>query len=308
MTAVDCMRRVHTLCTLSRANFRALKKGMYPEIDTLPKQHTPSLQGGIVDFSRDMHIHPFEKGRTREAMDAFVLSALEQGFRTIAFTDHAPMAAECRAKHVMSLEEMEGYVRYAGDLQKVYERDIRILIGIEADHHPLNCSMVEHLRKTYKPDLIIGALHLNTPAWEEAVSGLGPEEVCNFAFDRTLDLVSSGLYDVLAHIDRFVQVLYRLGYAFIPSQWKHRYLEVFRMLEIHNVILELNMNGYNTPSGLPLENCAEMLLWSKPYKIAYTLSSDAHWPKDIGRLFPELRKLLCMRGIIDEGIEGEVRG
>jgi DNA replication and repair protein RecF len=44
--ALDCMRRVHTPL------FRALKKGMYPETNTLPKQHTPSLQGGVVDLLR----------------------------------------------------------------------------------------------------------------------------------------------------------------------------------------------------------------------------------------------------------------
>ncbi|MDL2229006.1 BamA/TamA family outer membrane protein, partial [Treponema sp. OttesenSCG-928-L16] len=37
-------------CTLSRASFRVLKKGMYPETDTILKQHTPSLQGGVVEF------------------------------------------------------------------------------------------------------------------------------------------------------------------------------------------------------------------------------------------------------------------
>jgi energy-coupling factor transporter ATP-binding protein EcfA2 len=41
---LDCMRGVHT------PPFRALKKGMYPETNTLPKQHTPSLQGGVVDL------------------------------------------------------------------------------------------------------------------------------------------------------------------------------------------------------------------------------------------------------------------
>jgi hypothetical protein len=50
---IDCRRRrVHTL------PFRTLIKGMYPFANTLPKQHTPSLQakldpplqGGVVDF------------------------------------------------------------------------------------------------------------------------------------------------------------------------------------------------------------------------------------------------------------------
>jgi putative nucleotidyltransferase with HDIG domain len=43
---VDCMRRVHTA-------------GMYPETYTLPKQHTPSLQGGVVDCMRRVHTPPF---------------------------------------------------------------------------------------------------------------------------------------------------------------------------------------------------------------------------------------------------------
>ncbi|MDR0313787.1 MAG: site-specific integrase [Treponema sp.] len=42
----DCLRGVHT------PPFRALTKGMYPETNTLPKQHTPSLQGGVVDLAK----------------------------------------------------------------------------------------------------------------------------------------------------------------------------------------------------------------------------------------------------------------
>ena len=39
----DSRRGVHT------PPFKALKKGMYPESITLREQHTPSLQGGVVD-------------------------------------------------------------------------------------------------------------------------------------------------------------------------------------------------------------------------------------------------------------------
>ena len=39
----DCMRGVHT------PPFRALKKGMYPETNTLPKQHTSPFRARYVD-------------------------------------------------------------------------------------------------------------------------------------------------------------------------------------------------------------------------------------------------------------------
>ncbi len=47
---VDCMRRVHTFCTLSRASLGAFKKGMYPESNTLPETTYPAACGGDVDF------------------------------------------------------------------------------------------------------------------------------------------------------------------------------------------------------------------------------------------------------------------
>ena len=44
---IDCMRRVHTPEIATRGSFRAFNKGMYPETNTLSKQHT---QGGVVDY------------------------------------------------------------------------------------------------------------------------------------------------------------------------------------------------------------------------------------------------------------------
>jgi hypothetical protein len=46
---LDCLRRVHT------PPFRANKKGMNSETNTTPKQHTPSLQGGVVDCLQRMN-------------------------------------------------------------------------------------------------------------------------------------------------------------------------------------------------------------------------------------------------------------
>ena len=42
-----CMGGVHTQELATRGSFRAHKKGMYPETNTLPKQHTPSLQAKL---------------------------------------------------------------------------------------------------------------------------------------------------------------------------------------------------------------------------------------------------------------------
>jgi hypothetical protein len=57
---LDCMRRVHTPLLWG------VKKGMYPETNTLPKQHTSRLCREVVDFKRNPHLPP----NVRSAMKA----------------------------------------------------------------------------------------------------------------------------------------------------------------------------------------------------------------------------------------------
>ena len=65
--SLDCLRGVHT------PPFRALKKGMYPETNTLPKQHTPSLQGGVVDF---INFYWYDKSMNKSIFMAVCLLCL----------------------------------------------------------------------------------------------------------------------------------------------------------------------------------------------------------------------------------------
>ena len=161
-----------------------------------------------LDISRDMHTHPFEKCHSMEAMEAFVFRAIELGLKEIAFTDHAPMNECLGAKHVMSMNDMDRYYKFSRELQEKYKNTIKIAVGIEADYHPQNISMIEKLKKEYPFDFIIGSLHLHTPPWKNAINSLTSAELADFSIKQLLDLVNSGLFDVLAHFDRFRQVFY----------------------------------------------------------------------------------------------------
>ena len=150
-----------------------------------------------LDFSQDLHTHPFERGKSYEAMEAFVQRAIELGLTGIALTDHAPMASHFATKHCMSVDDVERYLNYSEKLRDKYFNDIQVFTGFEADYHPDNIEMINNLRKNYRFDLLIGAVHLHTLPWKDTVIKMNREELVDFAFKQTIDLINTGLFDVL---------------------------------------------------------------------------------------------------------------
>jgi histidinol-phosphatase (PHP family) len=246
-----------------------------------------------LDILRDMHTHPFEKGRSLEAMEAFVLRAIELGLTAVAFTDHAPMDERLGAKHVMTMEEINRYYQFCRELQEKYSTVIEIIVGIEADYHPFNVSVIEKLKKNYHFDFVIGSLHLHTPPWAHAVDGLSAAALTEFSFKQSIDLVNCGLFDALAHFDRFRQVFDKLNYIFQPQELKEEFINLFTDVGKAGLILEINPHICNTRAGGSLEGLVEMIRWSEGCGLEYTIGSDAHWVKEMGFCFSELGDLLC---------------
>ncbi|MHC1692558.1 MAG: histidinol-phosphatase HisJ family protein [Sphaerochaetaceae bacterium] len=237
-----------------------------------------------LDCTKDMHTHPFEKTRTKEGMESFVQVAIERRLKTLAFTDHAPMEGSLNACHTLSLDEMETYYVVAKALQEKYRTKIRILVGIEADYHPGNLRMIENLKKTYSFDIVLGSIHMHVPPYATEVGHLDDAQLVQYAFDRTSEMVESGLVDGVAHLDYFRRALHLRHSQYDPLLWRAAYEHVYAKMADHAVFLEVNTSGLakDFHSVLPTQ---EALRWSEPYGLTYTMASDAHYPEDIAYMF-----------------------
>jgi len=258
---------------------------------TAPEKTLKPIKGNDLsnlNIKRDMHTHPFEKGKTLEAMEAFVLRAMELEFAEIVFSEHAPAEESLGIIHATPLNEIDLYYRYTRILQEKYEGIIRIIFGIEADYHPLNVSMIEKLKKLYPFEYFIGAVHLHVSPWQKDITGLSAAELIDFSFKQTLDLASSGLFDALAHFDRFREVFFKLNLDFNPVRLKDYYMQLFKTAKAGEIILEINTSKCSTPVGGTLESIAEIMLWSKDIGIEYVFGSDAHHTEKIGAWFSDL--------------------
>jgi len=242
-----------------------------------------------LDLMRDMHTHPFEKGKTLEAMETFVIRAVESGFSEIVFSEHAPAEESLHIIHATPMEEIDLYYRYTRELQIKYDSIIKITFGIEADYHPLNLSMIEKLKKKYPFEYFIGALHLHVSPWEKDISGLSAGALVDFSFQQTLDLVNSGLFDTLAHFDRFRDIFHKYHLKYNLLELKSYHLDLYKAAKAQGIILEINTSKCCTPSGGSAESIAELLCWGKDLNLEYVFGSDAHFENKIGVWFSELK-------------------
>ena len=244
-----------------------------------------------LDFSRDMHSHPYEKGQTFEAMEAFVLKAIELKFTEFVFSDHAPIDERLVAPHGLTMEEFVRYYEYSRELQNKYKDKIRVIVGLEADYHPLNIDITKKLIKEYPLDFLLGSLHLHSQYWEKDIADLSASELMEFSFNVSHELVNSGLYDVMAHFDRFRQVFYKRNFDFDPFSMKEQFVTLFKAVIKNGLLLEINTSICNSHVGGSLENYVKMIEWSRDLGLKYIVGSDAHRTEDVGKWFCELSAL-----------------
>ncbi len=240
----------------------------------------------IIDT--DFHTHPFQQKRDYEGMRDFAESALAKGLKRIVFTEHAPIdpAFGFDSRHYLDGREYDIYLECAERCRAEYQGRLEIGIGIEADYHPRNMEHVARLRKNYPFDHVGGSLHLHAGFWAEKTAGLTGDARVAYALDRTLELVESGLFTGLNHLDFFRWK--QEDYA--PKRHEERFRAVFGAMVKQHMSLELNTSGINKSfaSFLP---CAEVWRWSFDYPLERTFGSDAHKPELVGLARAEAQAL-----------------
>ncbi len=232
-----------------------------------------------MKITSDYHTHPFQTSRDYDGVLAMARRALDCGFDTICFTEHAPLAPTivCN-RHHLNMEEYELYLECAERCRREFAGKLQVLIGIEADFHPDNLEQVARLRSEYPFDHVGGSLHIHAPFWKEIVAAIPEEKRFDFALDRTEELIESGLYDSVNHLDFFRWKLVR---DYDPESREERFRDLFSRMARRKMKLELNVSGVRKDfqSFLP---CREVWDWSLDYPLERYYGSDAHDPSQLG--------------------------
>lgn len=181
------------------------------------------------------HGHTARCGHAEGSDEAYVVKAIENDFKWIGFSDHAPYHNGYQEGYRMDEKELDGYVESIKQLQKKYEDDITIRIGLEIEYFE---NQIEELKK-YKErfDYLILGQHGPALFATEYYDAHSDADVLTYA-SLIKKACEAGLPDIIAHPD-----LYMFG----KEEWNDACIEaahtICKAAQDYHILLEINLNG-----------------------------------------------------------------
>ena len=207
-------------------------------------------------------------GKEREYIEA----AIEKGFTTLGFSDHVPMPYPNGfvSGTRMAVSEISDYTETLCRLRDEYRKDIRILIGYEAEYMPAYFEEMLRCIRDYPLDYLIQGQHYV----KDEISGFYAgretydEEKLKDYVDVTMEGMQTGVFTYLAHPDL---ISFRGDRALYHAQMKRLINEAIRL----SIPLEVNALGFLTNRNYP--NDAFFSL-APELGAVFVYGADAHSP------------------------------
>lgn len=242
----------------------------------------------------DNHLHPFEYHPSKNGMRRYAKRAQESGFKIITFTEHCPLPAGF-GKHGMTEAELEEYITSALELREEFT-SMQIMLGLEVDYHPEIMDYMERMINIYSFDFIIGSIHMHTPGYTQLIKGKSFDRIVIEALELTQQAVLSGLFDSIAHLDFFRQLIDPVCFGqftgtYRPEKHRDRIMNLLALLEKKQICLDVNSSGLRK-SFSQIMPCPEILKWAADFELTYSFGSDAHDVRYVGAGYKEVMTLL----------------
>ena len=150
------------------------------------------------------HTHTTRCNHASGTDRAYVENAIKAGIKTLGFSDHAPFYKGFPTPHTyrMKAEEIQEYANSIRNLQKEYQKDIRILLGFELEYYPKCHKKEMEFLRSVSPDYIILGQHFIGEEKDGFYSGyLSGDRLLSKYVDQALEGLETGDFLYLAHPD-----------------------------------------------------------------------------------------------------------
>jgi histidinol-phosphatase (PHP family) len=242
----------------------------------------------------DYHIHTslcrHAEGEPRE----YVERAIALGMTEMGFADHLPFPAGWAPSHEvtddwsMDLSELDDYVSMVHDLAREYSKDVRILLGIEADYIDETVDDTATLLTRYPFDYVIGSVHIvgdrfpfDHPDMIEGLADYGYDRIRLESLGLARRAADSGLFDIIGHLDHAKKFgpppVDEDGVAAAATA-------ALRAVAAAGMAIELNTAGWRKPVAEPYPGPV-LLAEARSLGIPLVFGSDAHRPTEVGHQF-----------------------
>lgn len=217
------------------------------------------------------HTHTYRCGHATGTEREYIERAIESGMKILGFSDHTPKSYS--PYYAMSREGLEDYVKTVRALQKEYEKDIQIYLGLEAEYYPNDFAQLLQISKDYSLDYLILSQHMltNDPGCAYCGSPTDSVEGLKLYCDLLIEGMGTGCYTYVGHPD----VLYFTGDTGLYEEQMRR---VCKAAHQYRIPLEINHLGLEMERNYPNERFWKI---AGEEKCVAVLGSDAHSVEDV---------------------------
>jgi histidinol-phosphatase (PHP family) len=244
----------------------------------------------------DYHTHtPLCRHATGEPTE-LAAQAVKSGLKEIGFSDHSPMPRDDFDDWRMKAAELDGYVAAVAKARRDHP-NLVIKLALEVDYLPGCEDWVRDLAARQPWDYFIGSVHyvseawaIDNPAFISRWEKRDPLEVWTAYFERLTMAASSGLFDIIGHVD-----LCKKFRIYPKEDCTRLFQEFLQAAKRTGVAIELNTAGLR-------KDCKEIYPSPRIVHLAaqlgvpITFGSDAHAPAEVGLHFAEAVQLAHSAG------------
>ena len=248
------------------------------------------------DPFQDGHVHTLYSDGTA-SVEQMVQAAIDSGLSAVAITDHMPLPVPRR--YTMAIERLPSYRREVRTVQTDYRDRIRVYLGLEMEYLPSEAAWCRDIA-AMGWDRRIGSVHRikvkndvflvngNRAEFDQAL-GHGFDgrirRLVEAYFDALGDLVASGLFDVVGHLDVVKKHLIEHTDFREDLPWyQARVRSSLDAIAAAGMAVEINASGLYQPPRAPYPS-EWIVAGCRRHAISLVFGSDAHRPDRVGRGF-----------------------
>lgn len=274
--------------------------------------------------SKELLAERLEKGAFSPFwIDLYLEEALRKGLKEVGIVDHLYRFTEAREyyyryvdisdtdlgrlqKEWLDQVMMESIENFTAAIEEAKERwakrGITLRLGLEADYFAGGEEELAELLKLGNWDYVIGSVHFTNTGWgfdnpdtQERFKGQDLPSLYEKHFALVERAIRSQLFDFVAHLDNMKVFNHRPD----ENTLLGNYEQIAKALLESNVATEINAGLYYR---YPVkEMCPSPLFLSvlAKYRVPVTVSSDSHYPDDIGSYVAQNVETLIRHGFTE---------
>jgi histidinol-phosphatase (PHP family) len=226
----------------------------------------------------NFHTHTSRCHHATGADRDYVISAIENGYDEIGFSDHAPyiFPEGHHSGFRMELEKAQEYVDSVHALQKEFKDQITIRLGFETEYYPALIEREIEFLKSFKYDYIILGQHYVDNEYEPYAKYSGAEtksvEILDKYINQLLAGAKSGYFTYVCHPDL---INFKGDEGVYLAKMQAMIEELYKI----NIPLEFNFLGFTDKRQYPNKK-----VWQMIAEIGnrVVIGLDAHQPQVYG--------------------------